>query len=223
MKLVRDPKACADVLKRENQQDRFASEKTRYLAWLQVESAMALVDCVTLAGNEVAEAKPDRPHLLPVEHERYKTGKIARPALPKFLWDEMCQTFKWDSEKYPFWSGEGDPENRGQTYRDRIKKLFIAAGIRVHQRLVKKKSGGKTKDEPELVLDSHADPHFWRHTWVRDAYILKIAIEEIAKYLGDSVAAVEDYYSCFDELRHASLMAEADKVSAMRQASYLAS
>ena len=220
MRLCLDPKACADILKRENEQDPDASEKTRCLAWMQVESAMAMVDCVTFAGDEIGEELPEDPDALPVIHRRCKTGQIARPVLPKVLVEQIRNTFKWDSDRYPFWSGDGDPENRGKTYRDRLKKLFVAAGIRVYERMKKRKSGGVTKDEPENVFDSHGDPHFWRHTWVRDAYLEGTPIEEIAEYLGDEVGAVKEYYSCFDDLRHANLVKNARLVRQRRATSY---
>ncbi len=220
MRLCQDPKACAKIWKRENEQDPDASEKTRCFAWMQVESAMAMVDCVTFAGDEIGEPMPEDPDAFPIKHRRCKTGQIAHPVLPKVLVEQIRNNFKWDSEEYPFWSGEGDPENRGKTYRDRLKKLFIAAGIRVYERMKRRKSGGGTKDEPEKVLDSHADPHFWRHTWVRDAYLTKTPIEDIAEYLGDEVGAVKEYYSCFDDLRHANLVANALKVRSLRATSY---
>lgn len=121
-----------------------------------------------------------------------------------------------ESEDYLFWSGYGDPEYRAATYRERLKKIFIAAKLRVYPTMKKKKSGGKTKAEPEMVLDSHADPHFWRHTWVRDAYIAGIDIEDIAKVLGDDVSAVKQYYSCFDELRHRKVVTASRRVRELR-------
>jgi hypothetical protein len=187
---------------------------------MQVESAMAMVDCVTFAGDEIGEEMTEDPDALPVIHRRCKTGQIARPALPKVLVEQIKNNFKWDSDKYPFWSGEGDPENRGKTYRDRLRKLFVAAGIRVYERMKKRKSGGVTKDEPGKVLDTHADSHFWRHTWVRDAYIANTPVEEIAEYLGDEVGAVKEYHSCFDELRHANLVKNARIIRERRAMSY---
>lgn len=214
--LLRDPQRCAKVLQRENEQDPEASEKTRYLGLVQVESAMALVDNVTLAGDELLDPKPDHPGEIPIVHERWKTGQHARPFISMWLAEELRTKFKWDSEKYPFWSGEGDPGNRGKTYRERLKKLFVEAGVRVYKRMKKKKSGGKTKAGPEEVQDSHADPHFWRHTWVRDTYIAGESTRDIASWLGDTEEAVAKYYSTFDELRHQHLGSTATSVRALR-------
>jgi hypothetical protein len=46
--LLRDPEACAKVLEVENRQDPLASEKTRLLGLIQIETALAIVDCVTV-------------------------------------------------------------------------------------------------------------------------------------------------------------------------------
>jgi hypothetical protein len=212
--LLRDREACAQVLDVENRQDPFASEKTRFLALVQVESAMALVDCVTLAGDEILQPHGDE---VPIEHKRWKTGVVAYPSIPLSLAEELRTAFPWNSVQYPFWSGRGDPEHRGKTYRVRLKKLFVAANIRVYECMKRRKSGGVTKAEPELVKDSHGDPHFWRHTWVRDAHIAKLTDTEIASYLGDTVKAVQEHYSSFDKLRQENLSNRASLIRALRR------
>ena len=218
MRLLKDPVRCAEVLKAENNQDFEASEKTRYLAILQVETAMALGDCVTFRGGDMQQPLTSSPTEVPIIHTRLKTGQIARPFIPLSLAQEIRTKFKWDSAEYPFWSGVGDPENRGKTYRARLKKLFIAAGIRVYKTAKRKKIGGVTQDFATDVLDTHADPHFWRHSWVRDAYLVDMHPRKIASWLGDTIAAVEKYYSVFDNLRHQQLASAGTEVRAVRPA-----
>jgi integrase len=134
-----------------------------------------------------------------VEKFRIKTGKTAYTSIPKWLADEL-NSIKRDSEYY-FWSGKGDPETRATTFRERMKKIFVAAEVRVYERTAVRRSGGKLKKKSERFKDSHADPHMWRHTLVRDLYTMDRPVREIADILGDDPAIVTRFYSQFDELR----------------------
>lgn len=53
--LLRNPEACAKVLEVENRKDPSASDKMRFIALVEIETAMAIVDCVTLAGDEILQ------------------------------------------------------------------------------------------------------------------------------------------------------------------------
>ena len=98
-----------------------------------------------------------------------------------------------------------------------MKKLFVAAGIRVYKKTARKKSGGKLKQKAESFDESRAVPHMWRHTMVRDLYIRDVPVRQIADILGDDPATVTKYYSQFDELRHRKTMATLEDLHASDQ------
>lgn len=203
---------CLKILKEENAQDSQASEKTRVFELVQIFTGFAISDVVTLRFDELKTPHPIEPDQVPIEHFRIKTGKTAYPSIPLWLAEELRHSFTPQSAEYPFWSGQGDPESCAKTYRARMKKIFIEAGVRVYVTMRKKKSGGKTKAVAELVKDSHADPHFWRHTFVRDCYLENFSVTEIARMLGDDEAAIIKYYSCFDDLRHQAVVTSMRKL-----------
>jgi integrase len=118
----------------------------------------------------------------------------------------MLQDLTPESEFF-FWSGKGNPASRVDTFRDRMKKLFVAAGIRVFRKTARKKSGGKLKPHAEMFWESSAFPHMWRHTLVRDLYVRDVPVRQIADILGDEPATVTKHYSQFDRLRHRKAMA----------------
>jgi hypothetical protein len=121
---------------------------------------------------------------------------------------------KPDSEYY-FWSGDGDPASRADTFRDRMKKICLDAKIRVIQKTGHKKSGGIAKKETETFEFSTAVPHMWRHTLVRDLYIQDIPVRRIADILGDSPEIVTKYYSSFDNLRRLQATSTLDGLHAV--------
>jgi site-specific recombinase XerD len=195
---------CHDIFRRENQQDPSASVKTRVFMYVMKFSGLAIVNVVTLRPNDIGPHVPDSTSVS-VNKMRQKTKKIAHTAIPYFVW-AMLQELKPESE-YLFWSGKGKPDSRVDTFRDRMKKLFVAAGVRVYQKTARKKSGGKLKKEAETFGGSTAIPHMWRHTMVRDLYVRAVPVRQIADILGDEPATVTKYYSQFDQLRQRKAMA----------------
>ena len=193
-----------EIFRRENHQDPEASMKTRAFMYVMKFSGLAIVDVVTLKPTDLGSSRSDSCPV-PLSKVRWKTGKIAHTAIPFFVW-EMLQAFKPESD-YFFWSGKNDePESRVDTFRDRMKKVFVAAKVRIFQKTARKKSGGKLKREPETFLQSSAIPHMWRHTLVRDLYVQRKTVREIADILGDDPATVTEYYSQFDGLRQEQAM-----------------
>jgi hypothetical protein len=194
---------CQEVFRREDEQDSTASTKTRAFMYVIKFGGMAIVDVVNSAtdlGTPEATSAT-----VSMNKMRRKTGKVAHTGIPKFVW-KMLQQFTPESE-YFFWSGNGNPESRVDTFRDRMKKLFVSAGIRVYRKTARRKSGGKLKLKEETFEESSAIPHMWRHTLVRDLYVRDIPVRQIADILGDDPATVTKYYSQFDELRHRKTMA----------------
>lgn len=193
-----------ELFRQENKQDAEAAKKTRAFMYVIKFSGLAIVDVVTLKPSDVGAPTPQAPSV-PVNKMRVKTGKIAHTAIPSYVW-EMLQAFNPESEYY-FWSGQGKPQSRVDTFRDRMKKVFVAAGIRIFEKKARRKSGGKLKQAAETFDESSAVPHMWRHTLVRDLYVKDIPVRQIADILGDEPATVTKYYSQFDELRQRQAMA----------------
>jgi integrase len=194
---------CNEIFRPENEQAPDASVKTRVFNYVIKFSGLAIVDVVTLRPSDVGIAAPNS-STVPINKERRKTGKIAHTGVPHFVW-AMLQELDPESEYY-FWSGVGKPDSRVDTFRDRMKKLFVAAGIRVYRKTAKKKSGGKLKKVAEEFNASSAVPHMWRHTLVRDLYIKNVPVRRIADILGDEPEIVTKHYSQFDGLRQQQAM-----------------
>jgi site-specific recombinase XerD len=197
-------KRCDQIFQSENEQDPHASKKTRAFVYVMKTSGLAIIDVVTLRPEHLGLPHVDSPHAVPIDKPRRKTGQIAHTGIPDFV-SEMLKGFPPESA-YLFWSGQGNPASRIDTYRDRMKKLFVAAGVRVYQKTARRNSGGKLKENLETFADSKAIPHMWRHTLVRDLYIQDIPVREIADILGDDPATVTEYYSQFDDLRRKKVL-----------------
>jgi site-specific recombinase XerD len=195
---------CHEIFRRENEQVSDASAKTRAFMYVIKFSGLSIVDVVTLRPTDVGSPDPKSPSV-PINKMRRKTKKIAHTGVPRFVWT-LLQALKPESEYY-FWSGNGKPDSRVDTFRDRMKKLFVAAKIRLFEKTARKKSGGQLKNEAETFWESKAVPHMWRHTLVRDLYVRDIPVRQIADILGDEPATVTKHYSQFDELRQRQAMA----------------
>jgi site-specific recombinase XerD len=195
---------CQDIFRRENEQDPDASVKTRAFMYVIKFTGLSIVDVVTLRPKDI-ESPTDGSTSISIDKMREKTKKIAHTGIPRFVW-AMLQELKPESE-YFFWSGNGKSASRVDTFRDRMKKLFVAAGIRVRQKTARKKSGGKLKQDAETFLESTGFPHMWRHTLVRDLYLRDVPVRQIADILGDEPATVTKHYSQFDQLRQRKAMA----------------
>lgn len=195
---------CDEIFRRENEQSSDASQKTRAFMYTIMYSGLAIVDVVTLRPSDIGVFDSNLPDV-PLNKERRKTGKIAHTGVPRFVWD-MLKELRPESEYY-FWSGVGKAESRVDTFRDRMKKLFVAANIRVFEKTARRKSGGKLKRNAEVFKESHAVPHMWRHTLVRDLYLKDKLVRQIADILGDEPEIVTKHYSQFDLLRQRQAMA----------------
>jgi len=195
---------CEEIFRRENEQDADASKKTRAFMYVIKFSGLAIVDVVTLRPSDIGLPRPESPSVA-INKMRVKTGKVAHTAVPAYVW-EMLQAFTPESEHF-FWSGQGNSQSRVDTFRDRMKKVFVVAGIRTFKKTARKKSGGKLKQAAETFDASRAVPHMWRHTLVRDLYVKDIPVRQIADILGDEPATVTKHYSQFDELRQRQAMA----------------
>jgi site-specific recombinase XerD len=195
---------CNDIFRRESEQDPDAPAKTRAFMYVIKFTGLSIVDVVTLRPTDIDSPAADSASIS-VNKMREKTKKLAHTGIQQFVW-AMLQELKPESEFF-FWSGIGKPASRVDTFRDRMKKLFVAAGIRVRQKTARKKSGGKLKRDAETFSESTAFPHMWRHTLVRDLYIRDIPVRQIADILGDEPATVTKHYSQFDQLRQRKAMA----------------
>jgi integrase len=200
---------CDEIFGPENEQAPDAAVKTRAFNYVIKFSGLAIVDVVTLRPSDVGIVAPHS-STVPITKERRKTGKIAHTGVPHFVWD-MLQELKPESEYY-FWSGIDKPDSRVDTFRDRMKKLFVAAGIRVFRKTARKKSGGKLKKAAEQFDASSAVPHMWRHTLVRDLYVKNVPVRRIADILGDEPQIVTKHYSQFDGLRQQQAMDTLDNL-----------
>ena len=195
---------CEDIFRRESKQDPDAPAKTRAFMYVIKFTGLSIVDVVTLRPADI-DSPAAGSTSVSVNKMREKTKKLAHTGIPQFVW-AMLQELRPESEFF-FWSGNGKTASRVNTFRDRMKKLFVAAGIRVRQKTARRKSGGKLKLNAETFSESTAFPHMWRHTLVRDLYIRDIPVRQIADILGDEPATVTKHYSQFDQLRQRKAIA----------------
>jgi integrase len=136
---------------------------------------------------------------------RKKTGEDVFAKVPPFVIEALDKA-PHDSERFYFWTGQGELHTRTSKWGSRLQRLFAAADVRTVESEKKRRSGGKLKAESEAVKVSKATPHMFRHTLVRDLLEGETPMEEIAELLGNSMEVVEKYYSKWDTRRQARLI-----------------
>lgn len=168
--------------------------------------AFTLIERYTgMAIGDVAKLRKDEVDGNRIVVNRKKTGEAVWTVVPPFVINAL-HDMKPDSREYFFWSGNGHLHTRTGKWGARLQKVYVLAGVRVREVLKKKRSGGKLKAEEETVLVSSVTPHYWRHTFVRDHYLIDTPVDEIAELIGDDAETVRKYYSCFDHLRQKKLL-----------------
>jgi integrase len=168
--------------------------------------AFTLIERYTgMAIGDVTKLRKDEVHGNKIIVNRKKTGEPVWTAVPPFVIDALNAATP-DSEDYYFWSGNGALHTRTSKWGKRLQKLYVHAGVRVREVEKKLRSGGKLKEEPEAISMSSVTPHMWRHTFVRDHYLIDTPVEEIAELIGDDPDTVRQHYSCFDHLRQKKLL-----------------
>jgi integrase len=151
------------------------------------------------AKLEKADVKGNR-----IRTHRKKTGENVFSKVPPFVIDAL-NAAPHDSDQYYFWTGRGLLHTRASKWGNRLQRLFVLADVRTVETERKARSGGKLKNEPEVVKVSKATPHMFRHTLVRDLLERGTPMEEIAELLGNTMKVVEKYYSKWDVRRQARL------------------
>jgi integrase len=126
---------CNDIFRREGEQDPDAPAKTRAFMYVIKFTGLSIVDVVTLRPTDI-DSPAAASTSISINKQREKTKKLAHTGVPRFVW-AMLQELRPESEFF-FWSGIGNPASRVDTFRDRMKKLFVAAGIRVRVHLLRR-------------------------------------------------------------------------------------
>jgi site-specific recombinase XerD len=124
---------------------------------------------------------------------RDKTGKEVYVTVPDFVILAL-NAAPWDSEQYPFWTGNGKIHTRASKWGERIQKLFVLAGVRLAEtdwsKRTTRSKKQKTSAEGKMRIFSQADPRWFRHTLARDLLENEIVtMEELAEILGNTLAA----------------------------------
>jgi len=190
---------CEAIFKREGRE---VAKQMKAFTLVQRYTGLAIGDVAKLKQSEVSGLK--------IFLRRKKTGEPVWTKVPPFVIAAL-KDMQPDSPEYFFWSGQGKLHTRTSKWGKRMQKLFVFTEIRVVHEEKTRRSGGVLKDKPEIVTVSKATPHMWRHTFVRDRYLEGMDVADIADLLGDDVATVRKYYSCFDELRREKLLARVDQ------------
>jgi integrase len=185
---------CASLYVREGEN---IAKQIRAFTMIERYTGMAVGDVAKLRKDEVVGNQ--------IVVNRTKTNEPVWTAVPLFVIDAL-NTMTPDSQEYFFWSGTGKLHTRTSKWGKRLQKLFVFAGVRVREEVKTRRSGGKLKGKPETVKVSSVTPHYWRHTFVRDHYLIDTPVEEIAELIGDDSETVRTYYSCFDHLRQKKLL-----------------
>jgi integrase/recombinase XerD len=112
--------------------------------------------------------------------KRTKTGSPINNVIPPWVGREVLSAPNSNST-YLLWSGEGDPDSMVKYFQKQLKKVFKAAG----------------------VLDGHS--HRFRDTAACELLLAGVLIEQVAKFLGDTVATTEKYYGAWNKRRQEKL------------------
>lgn len=185
---------CGTIFDREGEN---IAKQVKAFTLLERYTGMAIGDVAKLRKDEVDGNK--------IIVNRKKTGEPVWTAVPPFV-IEALHDMTPDSSEHFFWSGRGHLHTRTSKWGTRMQKLYVLAGVRVHEVLKRRRSGGKLKPEQEMVTVSSVTPHYWRHTFVRDHYLIDTPVDEIAELIGDDPETVREHYSCFDRLRQEKLL-----------------
>ena len=172
------------------------AKQTKAFVYVMRYTGMSIGDTTTLERSHVSGCR--------IRTWRKKTGEDVYGRVPPFVIEALNEA-QPDSQKYFFWSGEGDSHTRTNKWGERLQRLFVLADVKVVKVEKKRRSGGKLKTAPELLKVSEAKPHMFRHTLARDLLLGGMPMEELAELLGNSVRIIEKYYSKWDTRRQARL------------------
>ena len=172
------------------------AKQTKAFVYVMRYTGMTIGDTTTLEKSHVSGCR--------IRTYRKKTGEDVYGKVPQFVIDAMNEA-PHDSQKYFFWTGEGDSHTRTNKWGERLQRLFVLAGVKVVAVEKRRRSGGKLKNAPEKVKVSKAKPHMFRHTLTRDLLLDGMPMAELAELLGNSVRIIEKYYSKWDTRRQARL------------------
>lgn len=172
------------------------AKQTKAFVYVMRYTGMSIGDTTTLEKSHVSGCR--------IRTYRKKTGEDVYSKVPQFVIDALNEA-PHDSQKYFFWTGEGDSHTRTNKWGERLQRLFVLAGVKVVEVEKRRRSGGKLKTALEKVKVSKAKPHMFRHTLARDLLLGGMPMAELAELLGNSVRIIEKYYSKWDTRRQARL------------------
>jgi len=172
------------------------AKQTKAFVYVMRYSGMSIGDTTTLEKSHVSGCR--------IRTYRKKTGEDVYSKVPQFVIDALNEAPP-DSQKYFFWTGEGDSHTRTNKWGERLQRLFVLADVKVVEVERRRRSGGKLKAAPQKVKVSEAKPHMFRHTLARDLLLEGMPMAELAELLGNSVRIIEKYYSKWDTKRQARL------------------
>jgi integrase len=170
--------------------------QTKAFVYVMRYTGLSIGDTTTLEKSHVDGCR--------IRTYRKKTNEDVYVRVPKFVIDALYAA-PHDSNTYFFWTGEGKRHSRSNKWGTRLQRLFVIADVKTKQVMKRRRSGGKLKDEPELVTISEATPHMFRHTFARDWLLAGNSMEDLAAILGNSVKIIEKHYSKWDKRRQKRL------------------
>lgn len=170
--------------------------QTKAFVYAMRYTGMSIGDTTTLEKSHVDGCR--------IRTYRKKTNEDVYVRVPQFV-IETLYAAPHDSNTYFFWTGQGKPHSRTNKWGIRLKRLFVLAGVKTKMVQKRRRSGGKLKDEPEVVTISEATPHMFRHTFARDWLFAGNSMEDLAAILGNSVKIIEKHYSKWDKRRQKRL------------------
>ena len=137
-------------------------------------SGIAIQDAATLSKDAITDS------LLTLR--RAKTGEVVVVDLPRVALDALCAVARPDS-RYYFWSGKSKPVTAAKTWRDRLQRVAVRAGVKDFR------------------------PHRLRDTFAVELLLQGVAMEDVSVLLGHgSISITERYYAPWSRARRDRLV-----------------
>jgi site-specific recombinase XerD len=155
----------------------YSRRRVRALILVQCHAGLSIEDAVILprSGGVIEEENNFR-----VITDRKKTGSHIDNVIPVWVGCELVAAPN-SNPKYLLWNGEGHSESTVKYFQKLLKKVFGVAGI----------------------LDGHS--HRFRDTAAVELLLKGVSIEEVAQFLGDTVAVTAKYYAKWNVRRQKKL------------------
>ena len=148
--------------------------RERAMLLLMRYSGLAIQDAATLSKDAITES------LLTLR--RAKTGEVVVVDLPRVVLKALSAIAEPDSQYY-FWTGRSKPVTAAKTWRDRLQRVAIQAGVRDFR------------------------PHRLRDTFAVEMLLQGVAMEDVSVLLGHgSIAITERYYAPWSKARRDRLV-----------------